>query len=125
MTEAPAFQPETIAAIDLIGHTGASDFQIRYSDDEEPVVWMAVATYEKPSAFSKTTSKSHQVDASLDPEDAIFRLAERLIDGGVCQHCGRPTALLRFEDADMPPVVCAYQYDPELKKYRRSCEGDT
>lgn len=102
------------AAVGLIGRTGAENFQLRYQDDEEPTVWVAVATYKKGA----------EAAASLDPVRAILRLAEELVDGGMCAHCKKPSGL----DADsleampMDDVICWYQYDPELKTFRRGCE---
>lgn len=93
----------------LVGHTGAKGFQVRFSDDEQPVVWIAVATY--PSGA--------QVGAAFTPGQAAWRLGEQLIDGGHCTHCGRPTALLMGEDPLVAPDViipetmggfCEYRY---------------
>jgi hypothetical protein len=75
------------AAIDLIRRTSARQFELRYSDDGVPVVFMAIAT------FDSARGKIYEVDASLDPERAVLRLAERLIDGGICVHCQRPAGL--------------------------------
>ena len=117
MTEFPQDDPRMTAGIELIGRTGAKSFQIRYSDDEEPVVWFAVALYDDGKA---------ETAASLDPVMAILRLAERLIDGGMCTHCKRPAGLETHHIEDMPweEYICWYQFDPELKTYRRGCEGN-
>lgn len=106
------------AALDLIRRTGASGVQIRYSDDEQPVVWLGVARYE---IDDKTL---HQVAAALDPVRAVLRLCEALVDGGTCTHCMRPTGLDPDTLDTMPlnQLVCWYQYDPELKTFRRGCE---
>jgi hypothetical protein len=116
----PALPPELeqrmLAAVDLIGRTGAGSFQLRYSDDEEPVVWMAVAQH----------GEHYEAAASTHPVRAVLRLAELLIDGGMCTHCGRPAGL-EPDDIDAMPLdalVCWYQYDPELHTFRRGCEGD-
>jgi hypothetical protein len=107
-----------IAAIEFIRKTSSTGFQIRYSDDETPTVWFAVAEY---------PDNKFEVDASLDPIQAALRLCERLCDGGQCRHCGRPTGLEPDSIETMPlnRTICWYQYDPELKKFRRGCEGDT
>ena len=68
-----------LAGVDLIGRTGATGFQIRYSDDEEPTVWVAVANHRG----------THSVAAALHPGRAVMRLCEELIDGGECTHCHR------------------------------------
>lgn len=111
--------PRMTAGLDLLHRTGANSFQIRYSDDEEPTVWFVVAFYERDG---KTL---YETAAALRPEVAVFRLCAELIDGGVCTHCNRPSGF--SEDPDALPVnefVCWYQWDPELKKFRRGCEGD-
>jgi hypothetical protein len=48
---------------------GARAFQLRYSDDEQPVIWMALAIVE---------GGGHEVAASLHPVRAVERLCERL-----------------------------------------------
>ena len=37
--------PRVTAAIDVISRTGVREFQLRYHDDEEPVIWIAVGTW--------------------------------------------------------------------------------
>lgn len=73
-----------VALVDLIGRTGAQGFQLRYSDDEAPVVWIAVAGYKRGLG-----NMVYEVGASCSPDRAAFRLA------------------------------------PELKTFRRGCEGGT
>lgn len=107
-----------LAAFEFIRRTGATAIQIRYSDDEPPTIWCVIAEY---------PDKKYEVDAGLDPIRAALRLCERLCDGGQCNHCGRPTSLEPDQIDTMPfnQAICWYQYDPELKKFRRGCEGDT
>ena len=112
----PADDPRFIAATEMIGRTGASAFQIRYSDDEEPTIWLTVAQYE---------GDRFECAAGRDPLAAILRLCGQLIDGGICTHCSRPTGF--SADLDALPLaehVCWYQWDPELKTFRRGCEGE-
>lgn len=114
----PNFDERIKAGVDLIGRTGAKQFQIRYSDDEKPVIWFAVAIWE---------DSKYETAAGADPLQAVMRLCERLIDGGICTHCNRPTALetMHVEGLPWDQFLCWYQYDPKLKTFRRGCEGET
>lgn len=105
------------AATEMVGRTGATEMQVRYSDDEQPVIWMAVATY---------SGGRWETAAGQTPSRALYRLLEQLVDGGQCQHCGRPTGITeRIDEQLLEQVVCWYQFDPELKVFRRGCEGDS
>lgn len=109
------------AALHVIEHTGAEGYQIRYSDEQQPVVWIAIATY---------TDGRFEAAAAPDPLTATLRLCERLYDGGTCTHCGR-IAGFDYEAFAGPlletlnPMMCFYRWDPELGTFRRSCEGTT
>jgi hypothetical protein len=107
-----------LAALEFTRRTGAIGVQVRYSDDEPPTVWFMVVEF---------PGDRFEVDASLDPLRAALRLCERLADGGQCTHCHRPTGLEPDHIETMPfnKEICWYQFDPELKKFRRGCEGDT
>ena len=86
-----------VAAVDLIGRTGAQGFEIAYDDDTGPVVWNATATYQGAKKWRSAD----------DPVVAVELLAEDLVDGGLCVHCGR-TSALRL-DGDRPlaaPTIC-------------------
>ena len=113
------------AAADLIQRLGASSMELRYSEPEEgmddsPLVWIAIGH------FKRYGHVPPQVAAALHPNRALEKLLEQLVDGGTCQHCGRPTALFteHDEEFDLAGNLCAYTYDPELATYRRSCEGE-
>lgn len=116
-------EPRIVAAVDLLRRLGANTIEFRYSEpekehDNSPVIWMTIAEFDRYSA-------PHQVAAGLDPVTASERLLEQLIDGGECQHCLRPTMYFSEPSEEFgPPSFCAYTYDPETNKYRRSCEGD-
>jgi hypothetical protein len=119
--------PRAMAGVDMLRRTGAQSFQLRYSDDEEPVVWVAVAAYSAVNPLTGKQAEHYECAGALNPTAAIMRLCEQLIDGGTCQHCGRPTIF----NTDSQPgdllnaVGCVYAYDPELKTFRRDCEGDS
>jgi len=101
-----------VAAVDLLGRTGAGEFQVRYCEEEQPVIWMAAGRW----------GKNWQAAGALSPLTAVFRLLDEVIDGGMCKHCGRPAG---FEPSIDPmplnDMVCWYQYDPGTKKFVRGC----
>jgi hypothetical protein len=117
--------PRLPALVTLIGHTGATQFETRFSEGEadgEPTVWMSIAT------FHLADGDTFEVAAGANPFESTVRLAEVLIDGGTCRHCQRPSALEPDPEADnltsflVNGVFCFYEWDPELELYRRSCE---
>jgi hypothetical protein len=117
-----------VAGIDLLGRTGAKQTQVRYSDDEEPVVWIATALYDVVPIDQPEADPVEQWEAAgaLNPISAVLRLCEKIVDGGTCTHCGRSTGVaLGLDSMPLPAFVCWYQFDPELRTFRRSCEGDT
>lgn len=121
--------PRMPAAIKLLRRTGAQEFQLRYSDDEEPVIWMAAAKWSiggdgKPKA--KGGRPAWESAGAMDPVGAVLRLCDQVMDGGQCAHCKRPTGVTDMWRATMPlaDVICWYVYDPETQTFRRSCEGD-
>ncbi len=124
-------EPKMIAAVDLLRRTGAADTQIRYSDDEDPTVWFAVARYRtNPEGRPQASGPINWWDtaAGRHRSEALLRLCERAIDGGQCQHCKRPAmfhADLDTNPTPLDPLFCSYEWDPELATFRRGCEGDT
>jgi hypothetical protein len=107
--------PLFLAGVDMVQRSGASSFEIRYSDDNEPTVWMAVASF---------SDNRWDAAAGHTPTHAVLRLLDQLIDGGMCTHCNRPTGITEDWRGDMPmaEVFCWYRYDPETEKFRRGCE---
>lgn len=118
----PTMDPRFLAAYDLLGRSGATKVELRYQDDEQPTIWISVGYWN----FNGQTR--HETAAALSPVKATLRLLERVIDGGMCVHCNKPTAVDIDLTPDLHPMLpdtfCWYQYDPELKTFRRSCEGD-
>ena len=126
MTEAE--DPRFIALVDVIRRSGAADFQIRYDDEQDPIVWVAVVGYKMHGGQPRSTGKVNRYEAAgaMNPLAACYRLAEIIIDGGLCVHCQRPTGISDDWTETMPleKHICWYVYDPENKTFRRSCEGD-
>jgi hypothetical protein len=107
--------PRFAAAVTLLGRTGADQFVIRYCDEDQPVVWIAQAKWRG----------RWQVASGLGPVGAVFALCDSVIDGGHCTHCQRPTGFSADLDAlPLDTLVCWYQWDPELRTFRRGCAGD-
>ena len=114
----PDQDPRVKPAIELLGRTGADQFQLRYCDEYKPRVWIASALW----------NRTWECAAAINPIRAIFRLIDSVLDGGTCLQCGRPTGFepsLQPETMPMNKLVCWFQWDPELKTFRRGCEGDT
>jgi hypothetical protein len=122
----PAEDPILLAGVDMIRRTGARTIQIRYSDDEEPTVWMAVCEHRMLDGMPVPQGGISHFDAAagMTPRRAVLRLLDQLIDGGMCQHCKRPTGVTEDFEGEMPlsDAFCWYRYDPELATFRRGCE---
>jgi hypothetical protein len=123
--------PRWVPAVDLVRRTGAREFQIRYCEEEEPVVWLALAMHltRDGRPVAEDGKETWSVGSGFTPSAALFALCDSLLDGGTCQHCGRPTGFIpdneRQVDEELgAPFVCWYRWDPELRTFRRKCEGE-
>lgn len=114
----PKDDPRFIAAVDLIGKSGGTSFQIRYDEEQDPVVWVAVA---------EIRGGAWECAGGRTPAQAAVRLAEAMYDGGFCAHCGKPAGVSTDWRADHPlaTIVCWHIFDPETERFRRSCAGET
>lgn len=109
--------PKVVAGFQLIERTGARSTSLRYSDDEEPVVWMAIAEYERGGR------SRYECAASVNPVEAVNRLCAQLINGGKCTHCNRTTVFERSTGVlGNPSGVCWYRWHPATQRYRRDCD---
>lgn len=106
------------AAVDLIGRSGGQEFQVRYDEEQDPIVWVAVA---------KLRGGRWECAGGKTPAEAAVRLAEEIYDEGRCAHCGRVCGVTVDWTQDMPlaKIICWQVFDPEVKRFRRSCEGET
>jgi hypothetical protein len=128
-----------LALVKLIERTGAASYRIEHTDPANGVVmWIAISEHQAQRPRGESGAKRvPSAGAGQTPLVATYELASRLVDGGTCAHCARTSGIesldtplaveLRgFTDHQSGAVVdlCWYRYDPELKTYRRSCEGD-
>lgn len=112
------------AALDVVSRTGAVTVQVRYHDDQEPTVWLAVAGHhlEDEGVPSAGDPNYWTAAGGMNPTEAVCRLAEKLVDGGTCAHCSRPTGFDEdWSTALLDDVICWSQWDPELRVFRRGC----
>lgn len=72
----PELDPRALAGVDLLRRTGAHQFQVRYSDDEQPVVWIAAASWRGKNPVTRKDHEHWEVAGALDPTAAIMRLCE-------------------------------------------------
>lgn len=82
----PADDDRLIAAVELVGRTGAKAFEIGYLHDDVPAdqaAWYAHAQYQG----TRITAENH-----THPCDAAEELARRLLTGAKCA-CGKLVAL--------------------------------
>lgn len=76
-----------IAAVDLVGRSGARNFEVGYLHDDVPAIqaaWWASARYKGTIIM---------VENEPDPWSAAEHLAVKLLTGGQCQGCGGLVAL--------------------------------
>lgn len=80
-------QDALTAAMDLVGRTGARQFEFGYLHEDVPVEeadWWAHAQYRGVRI---------SVEHKQGPIEAVEALARRLLDGGLCRRCGQPIRL--------------------------------
>lgn len=114
-TDDYTLDPRFIAGVDMLRRTGTSEFQIRWQDDQKPVVWIAVGGW----------SGRFEAAASMSPVIAVLRLCEQVIDGSPCLHCGKAAGFdaQNIEALDcVEDWICWYRYDPGAEKFIRGCD---
>ncbi len=70
-----------VAAVDVLGRSGARYFEVGYLDDNVPAykaLWWAKARYD---------GRVVMVEDKPGPDFAAEALARRVLDGGLCTHC--------------------------------------
>lgn len=118
----PAVDADFIkACAAMLGRMAVREMRVGFTppEDGQPIVWYCVAFF--------TSHDRWEAEAGMEPELAMYRLLELVMDGGKCAHCERPSGVIRDRQAaemiDGGAFVCWYAYDPELKTFRRECEG--
>ncbi len=121
--------PRLNAAADMIRRTGAKSLQLRISDDPEPDVYIAIVEHligEDNRPVPEGGVQHFETGSGLTPLSAALRLCERLIDGGVCAHCGKLTRFNEFSRPQPPnDALCWNEWDPGSGAFRRGCEERT
>lgn len=87
MSLPPELNDRLIAAVDLVGRSGAREFEAGYLHDDVPIEqadWWASALYRGTKI---------QVEHELSPVDAAEALAFRILTGSKCNHCHKLVAL--------------------------------
>lgn len=138
MTDRPDYtlDPRFIAGVKLLERSGAREFRIGWSDpdDGDPTVWYAYARWQVDLQTGRPVARwgraYHEAMAAIDPVEAVMRLCEKMVDGGICTHCDRMTVFSPNVDPQLEEITavaagCLYGWDPELETFRRGCEGDT
>lgn len=118
--------PRFTAAIEVVRRTGATTIQVRYSDDEQPVIWFAVAGHNvgpEGVPIAAGGRRAWTTAAALTPERAVFKLAEELVDGAQCAYCHRPSGFLADpgERTFASSLLCWWTWDQETGKYVQEC----
>lgn len=100
------------AAVELVGRAAARSLELGWTDDDgpRPGEWYA-------SAFYRGTRVT--VEHQDGPAEAVENLAFRLLEGGQCVHCGRPTVIDGFRLASGEPG-CIFRR--EGQHWLRGCD---
>lgn len=99
-----------VAAVSLVGRTGASDFEIGYLRDDVPIheaEWWAKANYQGTRVY---------VQNRAGPVQAAEALARKVANGGLCTGCAKIIKVGRG-----PASKCVWTRVGD--DYLRGCDG--
>lgn len=110
---------QLIAAIDVIGRTGAADIEIGYDDEQRaPNWWYATCKVRHPGSPSGWVTAT--IGGQLGPVVAAEKMARKLINGGTCTHCGRVMSLAGVpSERVMSSNLC--RWSRVGKRWERGC----
>lgn len=129
MTRDEAMEAALKAHVALIGHTGASQLEIGYLEDDVPIEearWWARARLGMAHVNGLPvdgTGAVVMVEEKTGPVEALEALALKLIDGGICQHCHRIVQTMQ----PVPHVImvgesyCLWSIDENPVRWVREC----
>ena len=103
-------QDALIAAVDLVGRSGARDVEIGWLHDDVPseqAGWYATATYQGAKLMA---------DDHPGPIEAAEALTRRVLDGATCAHCHKPVRL------DDELALSACRWTRQGARWARGCE---
>lgn len=122
--------PRMHAALELLRRTGQLEFQLRYSDDTQPIIWIAVGRWsigDDGRPVADGGDEHYETASSTNPVQAVLRLLENMVDGGMCANCERPTGVL-FPEDNRPPIlrdaVCWFTFDADSKRFVSDCRRE-
>lgn len=118
--------PRFPAAVDVLRRTGPLEFQVRYADDELPVVWICVARFNlgpdgRPQRARFKGERAYEVGAGLSPIAALFKLCDQVLDQSTCVHCGRASGFLADAVPEPDAGRCWWTWDEPTGSFVRGC----
>jgi hypothetical protein len=137
----PAFR----AGLNLLARTGAGGFQLRCSQDDDPMVWVTLARYRNPqynnlyvlpgSASSSSNGTEAQefffeAACGFTPMQAVMRLCDQILIGSSCAHCQKMVIFQTYNTVDvtLPPKMaradpesCVLAWDDASQQFQPEC----
>jgi hypothetical protein len=98
------------AAVDLVGRSGATGFELGYLHEDVPVEeagWYAHAQYRG----ARIT-----VEDKTGPVEAAEALARRILNGAHCAHCGKTVSMNGYSKSRC-------RWTREGRRWTRACES--
>lgn len=108
-----------LATVELLGRTGANEFEIQYDDDRNsqtaPILWWAGANWKGHRVFSEHFPY---------PAQAAEDLLSRVVNGGLCTRCKRTTVVgVLIEGLCCFALQATDVDEPSSYRWVRSCQA--